>query len=1117
MLHIFKAKESVPLTRAAALCFCTALAMAQEVSPSSNAVASRQSRAQQEAAQQVSLSADKIIEILEKEPGLLLQVKKLLVQEAFEQGQLVDSKDLSDQAVFRSLREDEKGRILATREIEARGYISLKPTHAEVEQRKQREARPREDINNDLRRLEAKSNGQTTSRNGGERDWEKNRRSRFTRYAHTDLQVWSAPAGADSEPENAAHGAGRTGQKQYQDSWEGIASGVGGQEIRRDEAPAVSDSRFRHPSSKPGSEQQLSAKNRHGFPAELNPDISEDDRPAILRRPNPYSNVPSLYDLYAQVSARPAVLERFGMEIFRNPVSNLRHLPMDLPVGPDYVLGPGDNLDVAVWGGVARRLKRVVDREGRLELPEAGTIEVSGHTLGETQRLVQAALRTQFRDVQTDISLGRLRTVRVYVVGDVVSPGAYDISSLSTVLNALYAAGGPSSRGSLRHVRHLRGDRVVNEFDAYDLLLHGIRNDPSRIQSGDTILVPPTGPEITVEGMVRRPAIYELAAETTLAEVLELAGGVLPSAVLRHMDVERLVAHEKRTMIRLDLPQNNDQEAVRSTLEKFHVQDGDRVKISPILPYAEQAVYLDGHVFHPGKYPFREGMKVSDLVRSYSDLLPEPSSRHAEIIRLQAPDSMPAVLAFNLGDAMSGKGNDQDLLLKPFDTVRIFGRYHFEDPPIVSVSGEVRHPGDHITNGVTHLRDAVYLAGGTKPEAELQDAQVFRRTSDNKLRVISVNLAKALAGDSSNDILLEAKDRIFIQRSSLKADPAAVVIQGQVEKPGKYALGEEMSATDLVRLAGGLKRGAYTEVADLSRYQVENGQQIVGEHTTVRIAAALSGEPDTDLRLRDGDVLTIGELAGWKDVGATITVKGEVAHPGTYGIREGERLSSILQRAGGFRADAYPYGAIFERLQVRELEERNHSELVRRVESQGEELKSAPANDEDQKMAKQAAISQWQAAMQKLQNTPPSGRLVIHLWPDVKRWANTLADLEMRAGDVLYIPKKPNIVMVDGSVYNPTAITYKPGKNVGWYLRQAGGPTVMANRRATFVIRADGSVASGSGGLFTGGVEGEALSPGDMVIVPDKAFSANTRWKSTLLAAQLVYAVGVALQVGRSF
>jgi hypothetical protein len=187
------------------------------------------------------------------------------------------------------------------------------------------------------------------------------------------------------------------------------------------------------------------------------------------------------------------------------------------------------------------------------------------------------------------------------------------------------------------------------------------------------------------------------------------------------------------------------------------------------------------------------------------------------------------------------------------------------------------------------------------------------------------------------------------------------------------------------------------------------------------------------------------------------------------------------------------------------------------VESQGDELKSVPTNDEDQKMAKQAAISQWQTTIQKLQSTPPSGRLVIHIPSDLKRWSNTMADLEVRGGDVLYLPKKPNIVMVDGAVYNPTALTYRPGKNVGWYLRQAGGPTLVANRKAIFVIRADGSVTSGSGGLFAGGVEGENLQPGDMVVVPEKGFSANTRWKSTLQAAQLVYAVGVALQVGRSF
>src|SRR3989475_6528008 len=356
------------------------------------------------------------------------------------------------------------------------------------------------------------------------------------------------------------------------------------------------------------------------------------------------------------------------MDVFRTGKGNLDALPMDLPAGPDYVLGPGDGLSIDLWGGVSQRLQRVVDREGRVALPEVGTVQVSGHSLGEVQRVVQSALRTQFHDVEADVSLARIRSVRVYVVGDVAGPGAYDISSLSTPLNALYAAGGPSSRGSLRHLRHYRGDQLLEEIDAYDLLLHGIHGELARIQSGDTILVPPIGPEVTVEGMVRRPSIYEVDGEKTLAEVLELAGGVLPSGTLRHVDVERLMAHEKRTMLRLDLPASNDEQAGNKALEEFQVQDGDKVKISPILPYSDKTIYLDGHLFRPGKYPYRDGMKVTDIVHSYSDLLPEPSHRHAEIVRLQPPDYTPVVLAFNLREAMDG--NDQNLVLKPFDTIR---------------------------------------------------------------------------------------------------------------------------------------------------------------------------------------------------------------------------------------------------------------------------------------------------------------------------------------------------------------------------------------------------------------------------------------------------------------
>jgi protein involved in polysaccharide export with SLBB domain len=360
-------------------------------------------------------------------------------------------------------------------------------------------------------------------------------------------------------------------------------------------------------------------------------------------------------------------------------------------------------------------------------------------------------------------------------------------------------------------------------------------------------------------------------------------------------------------------------------------------------------------------------------------------------------------------------------------------------------------------------------------------------------------------------------DRLFIHRNLAKADPPTVRIEGQVAQPGKYPLAENMTAAGLVRIAGGLKRGAYTEAADLTRYEIEQGSNMVGEHKTIALDRALAGEPDTDVRLRDGDVLTVRELAGWNDVGAVVSIRGEVLHPGSYGIQEGEHLSSVLNRAGGFRSDAYPRGVVLERVQVRELEEANRNQLLHQVEIDGSNLTLIPDSDPSQKAAKEAAVDQWQAALQKLQSAPPSGRLTIRIGRDIPRWANTSADVPVRAGDTIYIPKKPTFVMVDGSVYNPTAVAYRPGKSAGWYLQQAGGPTNMANKKAIFVIRADGSVAGGAGGMFSGSVTHDALQPGDLVMVPEKAFSGTTKWKTTLESAQLAYAVGIAIQVARSF
>ena len=324
-------------------------------------------------------------------------------------------------------------------------------------------------------------------------------------------------------------------------------------------------------------------------------------------------------------------------------------------MGPDYVLGPGDSLSIDLWGGVSQRLFRVVDREGRLVLPEAGPLLVAGKSLGEVQDAVQRVLRTQFRNVSADVSLLKLRTVRVYVVGEVASPGAYDVSSLSTPLNALFAAGGVTGRGSLRRLEHYRGKQLVEEVDAYDLLLHGIRGEVKRLENGDSLRVPPLGISVTVEGMVRRPAQYELREEKSLGEVLDLAGGILPAAALRHIEVQRLDAHEKKTMLSLEIGETSDKEALRSKFENFKVQDGDEIHIFPIAPYNTGAVYLEGHVLRPGRYSYREGMKLTDLITSYKDLLPEPSERYAEIIRIVAPENRPVVESFNLAAARKAR------------------------------------------------------------------------------------------------------------------------------------------------------------------------------------------------------------------------------------------------------------------------------------------------------------------------------------------------------------------------------------------------------------------------------------------------------------------------------
>jgi protein involved in polysaccharide export with SLBB domain len=744
------------------------------------------------------------------------------------------------------------------------------------------------------------------------------------------------------------------------------------------------------------------------------------DEPPVLRQPAPY-NLMSLRDLYTQIPDSTEPLKRFGSEVFTRRDRTLAGpVPLDVPIGPDYVLGPGDSITIDLWGGVTQTVSRTVAQDGHVALLEAGDVQLAGLTLVQAQQIIQKALTRQYRDVQVSVSVSRLRTIRIYMVGDVQRPGAYQIASLASPLTALFAAGGPTALGSLRILRHYRGKQLLATIDLYDFLLHGVRDGDDRLQNGDTLVVPPVGPQIAVSGAVRRAAIYELNGDNSLATLLADAGGLTVAASLQHISIERIDANHQRETINLESDAHKDAAATSETIASFKVQDGDRIHIAPIAPNSERVVYLEGHVVRPGRHPFRDGMHLTDLIQSYQDLLPEPATQ-GEIIRLVPPDLHAETIEFNLPDMLIGNGN---LAVQPFDTIRILGRYEVDAPK--------------------------------------------------------------------------------------------VEIRGEALRPGSYPLSEGMTAAQLVRMAGGFKRDALVATADLISYQVVNGARVETERTDVPIGEAVEGRSATaDRTLKPGDVLTIHQITGWNDIGSSITIEGEVAHPGSYGFQDGERLSAILQRAGGFRETAYPDGAVLTRDQVRDLEEKSRAELIKQIETSSAAARLSPNLSSGDPGGQLTLIqAQQEQIVSRLKSQPSTGRLVIHISQDINAWAGTPADIEVRRGDVLRIPKRPGFVLVSGQVYNASAISFAPGKSAGWYLQHAGGATAAANRKDIFVIRANGSVVGrGSGEWYDHNVLSTRLQPGDVVVVPQKIIGASLFWRNLLSTAQIASSIAITAAV----
>ncbi len=692
---------------------------------------------------------------------------------------------------------------------------------------------------------------------------------------------------------------------------------------------------------------------------------------------------------------RLSALKQFGYALFESPVSTFAPVA-DVPIGGDYVLGPGDGLNVLVWGRINRTIALQVQRDGDVLMPEIGPLGVAGLTFDQAKQLIEGRA-DQITGVHVAVTMGQIRTIEVFVVGKVNHPGLYLISALSHVSNALVAAGGVSKVGSLRKIELRRDGRTLEVIDLYDLLLHGDASADVRLESRDVLFVPVIGPVVGIAGDVKNPAIYELRGPQTVAGALRMAGGVSAFGYGQRVQVERIQDHERRVALDLDLGDPRAREV--------RIADGDLIKVFPVLPGERNIVRLSGNVGRPGPYQWYPGMAVADLVRE-------------------------------------GQG-----------------------------------VGDHTFFGYALLRR---VTGAMR-----------------KTEFVPVDLGGAIRGDARANLLLRPGDALTIYSESELHETPTIAVRGEVRQPGVYPLSDSMRVSDLIYEAGGLREDAYRQKAEIARTRLVNGARAGFSYVAVDLRDALAGGPG-DLTLARGDELFVAQASGWHQP-YEVTIDGEVARPGPYVIRGGERLASLIERAGGLRSDAYLPATVFVRQSVRQVEQERLDQSRARLKEEIARLGlTPPAPGQGPNANNAAALAAMQQALASADSRQAVGRIVMRL-TTLQALSGAPDNLPLENRDHIVIPRMPSSVNVLGQVYNPTAIVYQPGLTVRDYLAKAGGPTDGADKDHIFVIAADGAVLTDEGikerrtnALFPllpaigGGLMGARLGPGDTIYVPEQ-------------------------------
>ncbi len=824
--------------------------------------------------------------------------------------------------------------------------------------------------------------------------------------------------------------------------------------------------------------------------AQPNTNDTSNEKSSISERPEKLPEKLTDEERFNPVTAN---VKPFGYSLFAGEPSTF--MPNETASVPDeYLIGRGDQFLINFYGKENQSYEVTVDREGRINIPNLSPVQVAGLTFSEVKQLIKVKVEQEAIGVQAFVSLGKLRSIRILVLGEAYKPGSYTVSPLTTISHALFVSGGVSDIASLRNIQVKRAGKVVTDFDLYDLLIRGDSSNDIILKPGDVVFIPSVGDQVAVEGLVKRPAIFELKQGESAQQLIEMAGGLKPNAYAKSAVVERFNKSRKE-VLSVDFSEGK---------VNYVPKDGDRIRFNSIGSQYKNSISLVGAVVRPGNYQWNEGNKVSDIITSVrGDLLPQADLNYAIVVREINLKGDIEVHQFDLAQAIS-KNSVHNLELNSHDKIIVFSRFEEKQLEKIALKNMALSQEQQEQQKKTEQWHQYQQQQFEKYIGLNKNAAADNKEKANSQNFMGINASENNEIDTEHFALFSRHNLLdpILTKLSVQAgvDKAIQIVEisGSVMYPGIYPLSVNGNVKNLVSAAGGLLESAYIEEAEITRVGTSKRSGV--EHIKFNLEDAITNNDNSNIKLKSKDTLNIFTIPNWQE-NLKVELKGELKFPGVYTIRRGESLNSLLERAGGFSDFAEQKAAIFTRNSIKHQEQQQLARLAN-------ELRRDIASKGFQNSVSSSSLSysDMNKLLEDLADVKAVGRLVIDLPLIVKNQQNLI----LQDGDVLYVPSKRDSISVIGEVNYSTSHLYKKGTSVHDYIDLSGGLKERADDERIYIIKANGSVEIPNMGSWFTVNTSDQLEPGDTIVVPLDAGHMDqlTLWST---ATQIIYQLGVAV------